>query len=48
MQTIIIIYYDVIIEKMILGIFIIINNKTQEGYKDSFTYIKEYINKSNI
>ena len=47
MQTIIIMYYDVIIEKMIPWIFIIINNKTQEGYKDSFTYIKEYINKSN-
>ena len=47
MQTIIIMYYDVIIEKMIPGIFIIINNKTLEGYKDSFTYIKEYIIKSN-
>ena len=41
MQTIIIMYYDVIIEKMLPGIFIIINNKTEEGYKVSITYIKE-------
>ena len=33
MQTIIIMYYDVIIEKMIPGIFIIINNKTLEDIK---------------
>ena len=46
-QLLLIMYYDVIIEKMIPGIFIIISNKTPEGYKDSFTYIKEYINKSN-
>lgn len=45
MQTIIIMYYDVIIEKMLPGIFIIINNKTEEGYQASFTYIKEYIKK---
>lgn len=37
MQTIIIMYYDIIIEKMISGIFILINNKTDERYKDSFT-----------
>ena len=38
-------YYDIIIEKMISGIFILINNKTEEKYKDSITYIKEYIKK---
>ena len=43
MQAIIIMYYDVIIEKMILGIFIVAINKTQEGYLDSFFYIKNYI-----
>ena len=43
MQAIIIMYYDVIIEKMIPGIFIVANNKTQEGYLDSFFYIKNYI-----
>ena len=32
MQTIIIMYYDILIEKMIPGIFIVINNKTFEGY----------------
>ena len=45
MQTIIIMYYDIIIEKMISGIFILINNKTEEKYKDIITYIKEYIKK---
>ena len=45
MQTIIIMYYDIIIEKMISGIFILINNKTEEKYKDNITYIKEYIKK---
>jgi hypothetical protein len=29
-------YYDNITEKMIPGIYIIINNKTEEGYLDSF------------
>ena len=48
MQTIIIMYYDILIEKMIPGIFIVINNKTFEGYIDCFTYIKNYINKLNI
>ena len=43
MQTIIIMYYDIIIEKMIPGIFIVSNNKTHEGYLDSFFYIKNYI-----
>ena len=43
MQTIIIMYYDIIIEKMIPGIFIVSNNKTQEGYLDCFYYIKNYI-----
>ena len=47
MQTIIIMYYDILIEKMIPGIFIVINNKTFEGYIDCFTYIKNYINKLN-
>ena len=47
MQTIIIMYYDILIEKMIPGIFIVINNKTFEGYVDCFTYIKNYIIKLN-
>ena len=45
MQTIIIMYYDIIIEKMIPGVFIIINNKTEEGYLDCFLYLKYYIDK---
>ncbi len=36
MQTIIIMYFDVVIEKMIPGIFIVINNKKEEGYIDCF------------
>ena len=40
-------YYDILIEKMIPGIFIVINNKTFEGYVDCFTYIKNYIIKLN-
>ena len=36
-------YYDNITEKMIPGIFIITNNKTEEGYLDSFIYIMNYI-----
>ena len=35
-QTVIIMYYDEIIDKMIPGIFITINNKTEEDYKDVF------------
>ena len=45
MQTVIIMFYDVIIEKMIPGIFIILNNKTEEGYIDCFIYLKYYIDK---
>lgn len=45
MQTIIIMYYDIIVEKMIPGIFIVQNNKTTEGYLDSFIYLKNYIDK---
>ena len=45
MQTVIIIYFDVIIEKMIPGIFIVLNNKTEEGYYDCFNYIKDYLYK---
>ena len=45
MQTIILMYYDYIIDKMIPGIFIIINNKTEEGYIDCFIYIKYYTEK---
>ena len=30
---------------MIFGIFIIINNKTEEGYYDCFNYIKDYFYK---
>ena len=40
---IIIMFYDIIIERMIPGIFILFNNKTTEGYIDCFTYIKNYI-----
>ena len=47
MQTIIFMYYDNISDKMIPGIFIIINNKTYEGYVDCFIYIKNYIYKLN-
>ena len=36
-------YYDEIIDKMITRIFILINNKTNEGYKDVFFYIKYYL-----
>ena len=39
-QTIIIMYYDIITTKLIPGIFIMINNKTEEGYRDCFLYIK--------
>ena len=45
MQTIIIMYYDIIIEIMIPGVFITINNKTEEGYLDCFLYLKYYIDK---
>ena len=45
LQTIIIMYYDEIINKMIPGIYITINNKTEEGYTDIFIYIKYYIDK---
>ena len=38
-------YYDEIINKMIPGIYITINNKTEEGYTDIFIYIKYYIDK---
>ena len=44
-QTIIIMYYDIIIQKMIPGIFIVINYKTEEGYIDCFMYIKYYIDR---
>ena len=43
LQTIVIMNYDYIIDKMIPGIFIIINNKTEEGYIDCLIYIKYYI-----
>ena len=42
-QTIIIMYFDIIVEKMVPGIFILINNKTSEGYLEVFAYIKYYI-----
>ena len=41
------IYFGVIIEKMMPDIFIVINNKTENGYIDYFKYIKEYIYNSN-
>ena len=43
LQTIIIMYYDEILDKMIPGVFIVINNKTQVGYVDVFKYLKYYI-----
>ena len=42
-QTIIIMYYDIILYKFIPGIYIIINNKTTIGYKEVFKDILEYI-----
>ena len=33
-------YYDNITDKMLPGIFIVINNKIFEGYVDRFIYIK--------
>ena len=36
-------YFDVILEKMIPGIFIAMNNKTEEGNIDCFKYKKDYI-----
>ena len=38
-------YYHEIIDKMMPVIFILINNKTTEGYIDIFSYIKTYIYK---
>ena len=45
LQTIVIMYYDEIIDKMIPGIYITINNKTEERYLDTFNYIKYYLYK---
>ena len=42
-QTIIIMFYDPLCFKMIPGIFIAINNKTLEGYSESFKFIRDYI-----
>ena len=42
-QTLIIMYYDNILNKMIPGIFPIINNKYLIGYSLIFSYIKNYI-----
>ena len=42
-QTIIIMFYDPLCFKMIPGIFIEINNKTLEGYSESFKFIRDYI-----
>ena len=47
MQKIIFMYYDNITDKMIPGIFIIINNKAYEGYVDCFNFIKNYIYRLN-
>ena len=42
-QTLIIMYYDNIINKMIPSIFIVTNNKICEGYLLIFDFIKRYI-----
>lgn len=42
-QTMIIMYYDIIVYKFILGIFILINNKTLNGYKHIFKDIYENV-----
>ena len=47
MQKIIFMYYDNMTDKMILRIFIIINNKAYEGYVDCFNFIKNYIYRIN-
>ena len=39
-QTLIILYYDLIIYKFIPGIYILINNKTEAGYESVFKKIK--------
>ena len=44
-QTIIIMFYDPIIFKMIPGIFIAVNNKTKPGYIKIFSFIRDYIYK---
>ena len=44
-QTLILMFYDPIIFKMIPGIFISINNKTLQGYQVAFSYIRDYIYK---
>lgn len=44
-QTIILLYYDIIVFKFIPGIFILINNKSQFGYEQPFRYIKENMDK---
>ena len=48
-QTIILLYYDIIVFEFIPGIFILINNKSQIGYEQAFRYIKENMDKySNL
>ena len=44
-QIIIIMFYDIIIFKMIPGIFISINNKTKQGYTKIFRFIRDNIYK---
>ena len=44
-QTIIIMFYDPLLFKMIPGIFIGINNKTLQGYTLVFRFIRDYIYK---
>ena len=41
-QTVIIMYFDPIYEKMIPGIFLTINNKFKNGYIEIFQYIKTF------
>ena len=42
-ETIIIMYYDIIIFKFIPAIYILINNKTKVGYTHIFKDLNEYI-----
>ena len=42
-ETIIIMYYDPLLYKMIPGIFIVSNNKNYKGYETIFIYIKNYL-----
>ena len=38
-------YYEEIVDKIVFGIYITINDKSFAGYVDVFTYIKSYLDK---